>query len=182
MSVVAEIAAEIAALGAPRVAIDGYDGAGKTHFAEELAALLSPRPARLSIDDFLTPEEVRYARGRHSPEGFFLDSHDLGAFVEAVRAAPGDRALVVDGIFTHRDELVGLWDYSIWLDVPFEVSIPRGAARGHGFGDPDPQAESNRRYVEGQRLYVAACDPRARATVVVDNSDLDTRRRLRRGV
>ncbi len=30
-----------------------------------------------------------------------------------------------------------------------------------------------RRYVEGQRLYFRTCDPRARADVVVDNSDVD---------
>jgi uridine kinase len=74
--------------------------------------------------------------------------------------------------FLHRDELVGLWDFSIWLEVPFGVSVPRGAARGYGFGSPDPEAPSNRRYVEGQRLYIESCDPRSRATIVVDNSDL----------
>ncbi len=88
-----------------------------------------------------------------------------------VRALPA--IVVADGIFLHRDELVGLWDYSIWLEVPFEVSIPRGAARGESFGSPDRHAESNRRYVEGQRLYIRACTPRERATVAIDNSDLD---------
>jgi len=59
VSIVEEIAAEIAALESPRVAIDGVDGAGKTHFADELAGRLEPTPQRLSIDDFLNPEEVR---------------------------------------------------------------------------------------------------------------------------
>jgi uridine kinase len=54
------------------------------------------------------------------------------------------------------------------------------AARGDGFGSPDPAALSNRRYVEGQGLYVARCDPRSRATVVVDNSDLASPGRLER--
>ena len=35
----------------------------------------------------------------------------------------------------------------------------------------DPADERNRRYVEGQRLYLAACDPAARATLVIDNTD-----------
>jgi uridine kinase len=30
-----------------------------------------------------------------------------------------------------------------------------------------------RRYVDGQRLYLQHCDPRSRASVVVDNSDPD---------
>ena len=62
--------------------------------------------------------------------------------------------------------------------MPFDVSIPRGASRGHGFGDPDPNAESNRRYVEGQKLYLATCAPQSRATVVIDNRDLDAPRRV----
>jgi uridine kinase len=94
-----------------------------------------------------------------------------------VEAAP-DAVAVADGIFLHRDELAGLWDYSIWLEVPFAVSAPRAAARGYGFASPDPNAESNRRYVGGQRLYLERCHPQERATVVVDNSDLLRPRRL----
>jgi uridine kinase len=99
------------------------------------------------------------------------DVHAESPVQVAPETAAPDAILVLDGIFTHRDELVGFWDYSVFLDVPFAVSIPRGAARG--YGDPDPDAESNRRYIEGQRLYLAECDPRSRATVVIDNTDLD---------
>jgi uridine kinase len=59
------------------------------------------------------------------------------------------------------------------VDVPFAVSVPRGNARFGDGHDPDPGAEPNRRYVEGQRLYLAAVDPRSRATWVLDNTDLD---------
>jgi uridine kinase len=85
-------------------------------------------------------------------------------------AAPGS-VLVVDGIFIHRDELVQFWDYTVWLEVPFTVAIPRGA--GRGYGDADPDAPVNARYVQGQRLYLAECNPRARASVVIDNTDLE---------
>jgi uridine kinase len=172
VSLVSQLAAELAPFR--RIAIDGVDGAGKTYLADALANAIDPRPARLSIDDFLNPTEIRYARGRGSPVGFFLDSHDLAAFVSAVEATEG--RLIVDGIFSHRDELVALWDCSIWLDVPFEVSVPRGASRG--YGDPDLNAESNVRYVEGQKLYIATCDPRSRATIVIDNTDVDAPRRI----
>jgi uridine kinase len=175
-ALIAELAREIVAGGFRRVAVDGFDGAGKTFLADELAAAIGPAASRVRADDFLNPQAVRYARGRDSPEGFFLDSFDYDAF----RAALTGELVIADGIFLHRDELVGLWDWSIWLDVPFEVSVPRGAARGPGFGGPDPAAASNRRYVEGQRLYVARCAPRERATVVVDNTDLDAPRRVLR--
>ena len=47
-----------------------------------------------------------------------------------------------------------------------------GAARGPGFGSPDPHADSNRRYVEGQRLYFREAGPHRHAGVVVDQNDL----------
>jgi uridine kinase len=195
-----ELAGEIERSGR-LIGVDGVDGAGKTVLADELAAELRRRDltvVRVSVDDFHNPTELRYRRGRGDPEGFFRDSYDYESFVslvlepfargsgtyvpgihdvdteQEVRARPAPvlaaALLVVDGIFLHRDELAGWWDYSIWLEVPFEVSIPRGAARG--YGHPDPADPSNRRYLEGQRIYLRECEPASRATVVIDNTDL----------
>jgi uridine kinase len=183
-----------------RVAIDGVDGAGKTHFADELARELSGRGTpvvRASVDGFHNPARTRHRRGRHSPVGFYRDSFDYGRLIRLLLdpfgpegsgnyvqqvydvkrerevvsppalAEPGT-VLIVDGIFTHRDELVRFWDFSVWLDVPFEVSVPRCS----GLTNPDPNAEVNRRYVEGQRLYMAECKPSTRASLVIDNTDL----------
>ncbi len=82
---------------------------------------------------------------------------------------------LLDGIFLHRPELADLWDASVWVDVPFEVSVPRGNAR-FGAVDAeaaDPASAVNARYVGGQRLYLAEVDPASRATWVLDNTDLD---------
>ena len=35
----------------------------------------------------------------------------------------------------------------------------------------DPTHPSMRRYVDGQRHYLATCEPHRRATLVIDNSD-----------
>lgn len=190
------------------VAIDGVDGAGKTTLANALAAgLAGRRPVvRASVDDFHRPAAERWARGRDSPEGFFRDSFDydglakalldpfrtggkiLTAIHDVVADAPRsvsagvpapDAVLILDGIFLHRAELVDRWDLSIYLDVDFPVSIPRGAQRG--FGDRDPSAPSNQRYIEGQRLYLAEADPAACATIVVDATDIDQPRVIRYG-
>src|SRR5262245_7815760 len=70
-----------------RVGIDGVDGAGKTTFADELAAVLAPSGrslVRAGVDGFHHPRAVRYRRGRESPEGFFRDSYDYGALVESL--------------------------------------------------------------------------------------------------
>jgi uridine kinase len=185
-----------------RVAVDGVDGAGKSWFADDLARVLTGRGhavQRLSIDDFLAPEVVRYARGRRSPEGYWLDSHDQPRFVRAVTAGPGsgssaaagansgadsdsDRkspaVVVVDGIFLLRDELVDLWDLTVFLDVPFDVAFGRMARRDGR--SADPAAKENVRYSEGQKLYLAACDPASRAHLVVDNTDFTVPSLVRR--
>ena len=185
------LAAEINALrGSPVVAIDGVDGSGKTTFTKSLAAQLNERPAIvIHVDDFLNPPEIRHRRGRLSPEGFWLDSYDYDALERHVLAPlrPGgnreyrprrdsdaylhaaDGAVVlVEGLFLHRDEFASRWDYSIFLDVPFEITAERMNLRDGT--NADPEHPSMNRYVGGQRLYFAA-EPWTRADSVIDNSD-----------
>ena len=62
-----------------RVGIDGVDGAGKSVFAAELAAVLSRQGVpvvHVCVDDWHHVRVRRYARGGTSPEGFWLDSYD----------------------------------------------------------------------------------------------------------
>ena len=91
-------------------------------------------------------------------------------------SAPRDAVLIVDGIFLHRPELRDLWDWSVWLDVPYEVAYARMALRDGC--DPDPDAPSNARYRQGQELYLDEADPRAAASAIVDNADLAHPRRV----
>ena len=189
--------------GFVRVGIDGVDGSGKTTFADALAVHLwaHGRPVvRIRADEFLNPRAVRYRLGRDSPEGYVADSYDLvrlraevldpfgpdgdGCYRERSldlatdttldppwQQAPSGAVLVLDGMFLHRDELLGTWDVSVLLDVPFQETCRRMALRDGS--DPDPEAPSMHRYVAGQRLYLARCRPTERATVVVDNTDVD---------
>lgn len=206
------VARRIAGLPGRRivVAIDGVDGAGKTRFAGDLAAAVRAfgRPVvQATIDGFHHPRAIRYRRGRHSPDGYYLDSYDYAGLrrhllapfragaisVEtarfdhrtdravSIRAAmpDGDAALLIDGIFLHRDELAWAWDLSLFLQVPFAVSYARMAVRD---GAPaDPHAMENRRYLEGQQLYLRTCRPEQRATLLIDNAELTAPRLLRDG-
>lgn len=130
------------------IAIDGVDGAGKTTFADELAA------------------KIMGLGGRHSPQGYFLDSYDYNAlngslllpfragvrFVETARfdhrsdrqitswssELATNSILVLDGIFLHPGEwplemnLLPILKHreivDIWKD---SASIWRGAIRMH---------------------------------------------------
>ncbi|MFK8137784.1 MAG: hypothetical protein AB8E15_05415 [Bdellovibrionales bacterium] len=199
-----------------KVAIDGVDGAGKTFFAKELKESLNevannveklgikdspPRREIIhsSVDGFHNPRDVRYKKGKGSPEGFFEDSYNYPKFKELLleplnnggnrlyadkyfdhkidevvstekREASENSILLVDGIFLHRAELKDYWDYSIFLDVEFENSVARCASRDNSC--PDPDDDSNRRYVEGQKLYFNLDSPKERATLIFDNNNL----------
>ena len=185
-----------------RVGIDGVDGAGKTVFADELAtalAALGRHVVRSGVDSFHHPRAVRHRRGPHDPVGYYRDSFDYdklrrvlldplspggsgryraaafdhssdSAVHAAELVAPERTILVFDGIFLHRPDLATYWDYSVFLRVGFDVSVARCAHRDAS--SPDPEADSNRRYVHGQRLYLAECQPERRATIVIDNNDL----------
>lgn len=154
---------------------------------------------RASVDRFHRCRAERYRRGRDSWQGFWLDSFDYprlraelldplgpggsGRYRPAVHDVASDRQLdlpwrhadpgavvLVDGVFLHRDELAGIWDFSIFLDVPFQVSAARMAARDGS--DPDPDVPSMQRYMAAQRHYLDTCMPCQRASLVIDNTDL----------
>ena len=185
-----------------RAAMDGVDGVGKTTLANELVAPLRRRGVpviRASIDGFHNPRAVRYRLGRSSPEGYFRDSFNYEALKNVLldplgpdgalryrraifdyradsevspplEEAPRNAVLLFDGVFLLRPELLGYWDISCFLDAPFTTTIPRCAHRNGG--SPDVNAVENRRYVEGQKLYLQQCDPKRKATIVIDNANL----------
>ena len=191
------------ARGRTLLAVDGIDGAGKRPFADALAERLGRgghAVFRASIDSFHRPRAARYARGEDSPEGFYKDSYDYALFRRVLvepfkmggstgfvtdafdyrrdtqvemdwKTGPQDATLVVDGIFLNRPELRGLWNWSIWLDVPERIAAERALER-------DGPSGVGARYSEGQKLYRAEANPRARASAIVDNSDFEHPRRV----
>lgn len=180
------------------VGIDGVDGSGKSTFAAALAHCLGAGPVVVvHLDDFRNASAIRYRRGRNSPEGFWLDTYDYDAIQRNVldplkatgrgryressydavadravqsprRHAEDDAIVLIEGMFLHRDHLTDVWNYSIFLDVPFEETARRMAERNGS--NSDPRHESMRRYVGGQEIYFAAVRPWERASLVIDNS------------
>ncbi len=181
------------------IAVDGVDGSGKTNFAERLSAELEKIPtAIVHLDNFLNPSIIRHRAGRNSPDGFWMDTYNYefftnlvlkplssdgdGTYVQSAydhatdsivvsppTSFPTTGAVIIEGMFLHRDELHQEWDLSIFLDVPFSITAARMAERDGT--NPDPEHPSMRRYVDGQRTYFRQAQPWKRATYIVDNRD-----------
>jgi uridine kinase len=188
-----------------RVAIDGVGASGKTVLADELARELSAagrQVIRASIDGFHNPPEVRYRRGKTSPEGYVDDSFDYDALMSCLLRplgpggglicrtavfdfrceAPVDTAemradpraiLLFDGVFLLRAELADVWDFSVFVDAGFDVTLARALVRDlELFGSEAAVRERYLlRYIPGESLYLDRHGPRSRADVVVVNDD-----------
>jgi len=188
LSVLDDLAERIGtlSLGRPlRIAIDGRTAAGKTTLSDELAALVSRRGRpviRTSVDGFHRPKAERYARGRHSAEGYYYDARDLAAIAslllaplgphgnrlyrtasfdlerdqaiaqEPLRAAE-DAVLIVDGTFLQRPELRDGFDLTIFVKTSAHVAEQRAVQRDAA---PSGDAESVRQ-LYAQR-YAGAFD------------------------
>ena len=157
---------------------------------------------RASIDGFHRPREERYERGSDSPEGYLDDSFDHAAVARCVLeplGPGGDRRyrtavfdfrtdsavnapeqtagsgaiLLFDGVFLLRDELRGFWDFAVFVDTGFDVTLARAMTRDIPlFGTAEATRERyEKRYIPGERLYLERCRPRERADVVVGNDE-----------
>lgn len=95
---------------------------------------------------------------------------------ETVRA-PANAVLIVDGVFAMRAEYNAYWDFRIWLDVDFELSVERGVARDSDMeGRVEAENLHRNRYGAAERIYMAEVDPKKIADLVVDNRDFSSPR------
>lgn len=202
MTIVERLAALIDGLPGDRVlvAFDGPDAAGKTTLAGAVAERLSRPTIRASVDGWHNPRQWRLRRGDESPEGYYRDSFDLDALqrdlltpfrsgapdvrpvafdyqadkvVHQQQEVAPEAALLFDGVFLLRRELVASWDLSVYLHVPEQVTLARAVVRDrHLFGEEaSVRRRYERRYLPGQALYREDASPMQVAHVVLDNSD-----------
>ncbi len=183
-----------------RVAIDGFDAAGKTMLANELAGPVEARGReviRSSIDSFHHPRRVRYARGRSSGEGYYRDSFDLPGVRRSLlaRLGPGGDRCYRTALFDLAADspapapaaqaapnAVLLFDGVFlqrselrgdWeLTIFLDVGFETGQARALARDPASDPVLHRERYQGGQRIYLAECHPIERADIVIDNRDL----------
>jgi uridine kinase len=157
---------------------------------------------RASIDGFHHPAHRRYQRGSASPEGYYHDSFNYPALIASLLAplgpggsrwyraavfdfrmdaavrtplcvAESNAVLLFDGVFLLRPELRGFWEFMIFVEAAFAVTLMRAQQRDLAlFGTVAAVTKRyEQRYIPGQRLYLEECRPKERATVVVENND-----------
>jgi uridine kinase len=141
-SAVDPVAAVVSALegrqGTRWVGVDGKGATGKTTLADRIAAAL-PGSVVVHIDDFARPdvqgwERDRFVRqvvqpllagrpGRYQRWDF---DRNMGAEWHTV---PVGVPVVVEGV-SATDERLGVpWDFTIWVEVPYEVRLARALER-----------------------------------------------------
>lgn len=157
---------------------------------------------RAGVDGFHNPPRLRYGRGADSPEGYYRDSFDHEAIRRCVvdplgpggdgryrtavydfrtesaveapeRTADRDAVLLFDGIFLLRPELRSGWDYTVFVETSFEVTLERALTRDLGlFGGRDAVRERyEMRYIPGETMYLELERPGNRADAVFVNDD-----------
>ena len=156
-------------------------------FAEDGAAVY-----RASMDAFQRPRAERNAHGGSPAEGpsshIYDDATLRRVLIDPFRTggstgfqltafdvardtpvepqwvtAPRDAVLIVDGMFLHRPEVKGLWNWSVWLEVAPSAAAARIADRDGTDGVGRAEAAEKR--------YLREARPRVAAAAIVENSD-----------
>lgn len=104
----------------------------------------------------------------------YWNVHDDEPFPEEWLVVEEDAILLVDGVLLHTPPLRDQWDFSIWLDVDWQIMLQRGARRD---GTPGGAAELLRDayetgWIPRQLCYEESVHPHERADMVIDNSDV----------
>ena len=185
------------------IGIDGKDASGKTTFADNLSSALQTltnrKIIRISLDNFFQPRAIR-SQKTDQARGCYEDTFDTKGIIENIfntldqsyeyttkifdyktdspveiklfQAGP-DAILIIDGVFLHRPEFHGRWDYTVLLEVADEVAIERGAVRDSGrIGGLDLARQKYiSRYIASQKIYYTECSPEKKSNLIIDNTD-----------
>ncbi len=156
---------------------------------------------RASIDGFHNSAAVRHRDGE-SPQGYYDNSFNYGALVEELLEPLGpkgtllyrtavfdyrtDKAiqmdlikaafnsiLLFDGVFLLRKELYKYWDFTIFIEVSFDVVLDRVKDRDTVlFGTPEMLCQRyDSRYIPRQKIYLNNEHPSSKAMVIIENDD-----------
>lgn len=177
------------------IAISGINAAGKTTFALDLATHLEDLGRSvgiLHVDDYHRPKIERYARPgpiafRHSYFNFDALYKDMEAFkagedggnrkvydpftdnitIKSSNFSNCD-TLLVEGVFLLSEELSGLYDIGIYIDVSLHTAMSRGIERWNGVMPLVEILERfEDRYIPAQQAHMVQDNPLAQADIII---------------
>ncbi|WP_079479827.1 kinase [Halobacillus salinus] len=176
------------------IGVDGLSRSGKTTFTKRLSTLLFQegfRVATIHLDDYITPEEVRY--GSSFPE--WKEYYELQWDVSVLREELFKRMrkenvlklpkysqqyatiyeemlvieavdiVIVEGVFLQRPSWRGFFDQVIYLDVPRIERFKRENVETQKKID-----KFKRRYWKAEEHYLETSQPALKADLVIDLS------------
>jgi uridine kinase len=155
------------------VAVDGFGGSGKSHFAACLAAT-EPRLTVVHTDDFASWEAgLDWERLRHQvidplladrPARYQRYDWDERRLAEWHEISAGG-VTVVEGVSSYRLSLADAYDLAVWVQAPREVCLARGLER-----DGQGALALWQKWMAEEDEYVNREHPERRAAVVVDGA------------
>ena len=165
------------------IAIDGFGGAGKTTFVNELAMELkkSCTVNVLHMDDHIVESEKRYNTGNEEWFEYYYLQWDITYFKKCLatlhchqheltlpfynRASntvtkkkivfPPKSILLIEGIFLQRNEWRTFYDFTIFIECPFELRKERVLKRDTYLGDASTVMQKyEKRYWVAEAYYI----------------------------
>jgi uridine kinase len=159
---------------------------------------------RVSLDGFHNPGEIRRQQGYSSPQGYYDDSFNHNAIVSKVleplgpggdlnyspavfdfrtdsevsapyQIANQNSILLFEGVFLHRPELKKYWDFSIFVQADFDITLKRAQKRDLSLFKTVEKVHEKftQRFIPGHQIYLSAESPEKSANVIWDNNDID---------
>lgn len=180
------------------IGIDGLGGAGKSTVSEILYKKFSDEHYSITvlhIDDFIHRKEIRYNDNYDEWECYYnlqwrydylidevIDPIKRGAFNGKIELydkdndtyylneadIPAGSIVIVEGVFLQREELSGLFDYMIYIDIPEEIRLDRVLERDGYIGDKQQiKVKYDNRYFPAEHYYIETCSPSLNADYVI---------------
>lgn len=180
------------------IGIDGLGGAGKSTVSKHIAEALSDKGINtvvFHIDDFIHPKSIRYNEKYPQWECYYylqwrydylvneillpikngsfkgtaeLYDKDNDCYVKTYPNVPEECAVILEGVFLMREELAGLFDYMIYIDVPEEIRLERVLKRDVYIGGEESiRRKYEQRYFPAERFYSEKYSPQLSADFII---------------